>query len=796
MSSTNSPSFNKEFEEENINFQEIIEKYLHHWKWFILGLFLTLGIAFAYLRYSMPVYESQASVLIKEDQKSGGIPGMDVLKDFDLKGGSENLQNEMEIYRSRTLLEGVAKKLKLNFSLQLLGDRSGLIRGVIYDNAPISFEIVGHDSLLYKERGIYEITILNNKKFELSTSEGSILGTYLFGAVLKLPSGQIIINKTSKLDKKWYGKSLLLTITPLDLVVTSLQNGVSVERSNKESMVLKIGYKGPNIEKNNDIINELIAQRKAGAINDKNEVASNTSTFINDRMKFISLELSDVEDVGQQYKTKHNLVDVTTDASQYLAKESATDQAITETTIQLSLAEFMNDYIKQHQGYADLFPSNLGIEDQSIATMTNQYNELVLDRNRLLQNSSERNPAVQKIEGQLASLKSSLTASLKNSSAVLQLQLKKLKSQESLYKTKISSIPQFEREYRDILRQQQIKETLYLYLLQKREENEITLAATVGNTKVVDYAYSDGIPVSPKRKIIYLGAFLMGLFIPFGILYIRDLMDNKVHTHKDLDKFNLPQVGNIPINLKGEKLVALENPRSVISEAFRILRTNISFLFTEPKEKGNTLFVTSTIAAEGKSFVSLNIAHSLSLVGKKVVVVGLDLRAPTLLQYMGMPLTIKGVTNYIVDPNMKLSDIIIPIKGTENLFMVPSGITPPNPSELLMKPRLQQLFDELKMEFDYVVVDTAPVALVTDTLTVSNLADVSLYVVRAETLDKRMLEVPTRLYREKKLINMTVVLNGVINKGKSYRYGYGYGYGYGAETSKKKSFFNKFKKKK
>lgn len=774
-------------EEESINLRELLDKYLYHWKWFLIGGFIALSIAFVYLRYSVPVYESKASVLIKDDKKGGGIQGMDMFKDLGILGGSVNLDNEIEIYRSRTLLERVVKKLKLNYSFGLIGDNSGFIRGEVYGNVPIAFEAIGNDSLFFEKKGAFEIELLNEKEFKIAIEDGKSLGTYPYGAVVKSPVGRFIIAKTSELSTKWFGRSILLIISPLEDVVSELQKALNIESASKEAMVLNISMRGVNIDKNNDIINELIAQHEIDAIEDKNQVATTTSEFIQERMKFIAAELSDVEDVGQDYKTKHKLVDVASDAAMYLTKESETEKAITEASIQLSLADFMNEHIQKYQGYSELLPSNLGFKDQSIVLMTTQYNELVLERNKLLQNSGEKNPTVQKIEGQLAGLKSSIIASLKNTSTSLQLELKKLKSQEDLYQAKISTIPQFEREYRDILRQQQIKETLFLYLLQKREENEITLAASVANTKVVDYAYSDGEPVSPKKKIIFLGAFLLGLIIPAGCIYIWELLDSKVHDSKDIDELNLPLVGELPINEEKEKIIAFRNSKSIISEAFRLVRSNISFMINGEAGKCKTILVTSTIAGEGKSFVSLNLGHIYSNSGKKTVVIGMDLRIPTLDKYANISSN-AGVSDFIVNESLELDDILIQDDNDENLFYILSGTIPPNPSELLMRERLNQLFDLLKERFDYVIVDTAPLGLVSDTLLVCGFADLVIYVVRANFIDKRNLFLPQKLFKENKLGAMAVLLNGVNMKGKGYRYRYGV---YGIQNEKPKKWFFK-----
>jgi len=778
----------------NSNFEEIEEqrdvrnllfKYLAHWKWFVLSGITFSVLAVLYVRYKQPIYASQATVLIKDD--GGGMPGMEIFEDFGLSGGSSNLDNEIQILKSRKLTESVIKKLELNKSYISRGERSGFIAGEMYVKSPIQIIHASHDSLLYAEETSFDLSVQDEFSFELSELDGEEFGVIKFGEEISTSIGSVTINKTELFDENHFGLEYVILITPLNESITELQEILKIDRINKDADILLISLKGSVIQKNNDIINELIFQHELEGVKDQNEITENTRDFIRERMLFISRELSEVDSASSTFKTENNLIDVGLNAKLLLEKESELEKSIIETNIQLELVRFMNELIDENKGVENLLPSNLGFEDHSVATTILSYNTMVLERNRLLQGSSFQNPNVLKLEGQLINIKKSLQSSLHNIVSTANMKLEALNSKARQYDSKLASMPSYEKEYRDIFRQQQIKETLYLYLLEKREENEIALVVTVANSKVIDNAYSDGEPVSPKKKIILLGALLLGFILPIGIIYVIDLLDNKVHSTDDLNTYRLPHVAIVPLSKEGIKLVALDNPRSVMSEAFRILRTNVSFLFTEQKAKGNTILITSTIAAEGKTSVSLNLAHSLALTGKKTVIIGLDLRAPKLLEYLELPKGGKGVSDFIVNPNLSAADISFPVEGTENLFMIGSGTTPPNPSELLMKPRLLELLEQVKKEYDYVIVDTAPVGLVTDTLVVADIADVTLYIVRANKLEKEMLKLPSRLYAEKKLNNMSVVLNGVEGKnGTSYGYGYGYGYGDDFESDNKK----------
>ena len=781
-----SPQYNEDIED-TVNLREIIEKYAFHWKWFILSTVLFLCLAFLYLRYSQNIYQSEAKILIKDDSKGGSMPDMAVFGDLDLFGSTANLSNEIEILTSRTITENVVKSLSINLNYVIRGSRTGFQTQTLFKITPFKLTHAVNDSLLYEKKAEFTLNIIDNQIFEITEVEHTSLGKFKFGELINTSIGAIKIQKTNHFDTNFIGRDFDLSLSTLNDASSSLMETLIIESVNKDAYVLSLKTKGPSIAKNNAIINELIYQYEIDQANDQNELAENTRSFIEERMEYITKELSDVDNANLQFKKENGLIDVSSDAQLLLSQENAIDQQIIKTNIQLELANYMADVLSEQNEIEQLLPSNLGFEDQSIAKMIDAYNTFVLDRNRLLIASSANNPSVLKFENQLSSIKLSLNSSLNNIVSASRIELKSLKAKSQIYNSELASMPEFEKKYRDIQRQQQIKETLYLYLLEKREENEIALAATVGNSKVIDYAYSDGETVSPKKSIIYLGALFLGLLIPFGIIYVLNLLDNKVHSQKDLEKYSLPHLANIPLASENEKLVAQNNPRSVLSEAFRMLRTNVTFLFPNIKEKGNTIFVTSTIASEGKTFVSLNVAHSLALTGKKVVVVGLDLRAPKLLQYLELQTDLKGVSNYIIDPTLSHQELTIPIPGTENLFLLPSGVTPPNPSELLMKQRLSDLFESLKLEYDYIIVDTAPVSLVTDTITIAQIADATLYVIRANKLDKRMLEFPAKLYNEQKLSNMAVVLNAVnMERGGGYGYGYGYGYGDDFEKSKKR----------
>jgi len=449
----------------------------------------------------------------------------------------------------------------------------------------------------------------------------------------------------------------------------------------------------------------------------------------------------------------------------------------------------VSNYVNANPG--ELIPANLGIGDASVDGNTTKYNQLVLERNRILKGSTEINPVIVNLNGQIKNLEESIKQSLANTQAGLKISLNAIKGQESRFASTISEVPKQERVFRDIQRQQQIMETIYLYLLQKREENAITMAVTQPSAKIIDLAYGSNTPVSPKRNIIYLAALLLGLLIPFGVIYVLALLDNKIHSRRDLESVvNAPILGDVPNTKSGDKIVVSDSDRSSIAESFRLLRTNINFMLTSVKDGGKTIFITSTISGEGKTFVSINLAAVLALTDKKVLLIGADIRKPKIGEYLDLKYE-KGMTHFLMDNTLKVTDIIESVTAV-NFDFISSSLIPPNPSELLMNGRFEEVLAYGKQHYDYVIVDTAPVNLVTDTLLLSHLADMFIYVVRANYLDKRLLSIPKMMYEEKRLPNMAMLVNGT-DLERGYGYGYGYG-GYSEEVIKKpwyKTLFSK-----
>lgn len=781
----NTPFTASEQQEEQINLRELLDTYLRYKWWIALSAVLCLALAYVYARYQTPIFESKASVLIESNKPTSGSPEVGMLQDLGLVNGGGELEDEIEKFKSRTLMEKVVRDLDLQWSFTNIGTKTGIVRGEFFNDCPITISYLDADSTLDDKKLALELVLTNNTQYTIK--KGEALGSHNFGAVLRTSAGRIIINKGLTFNGKMLNTVIGVNLRPFRTVVEAYQKSLTVESASKEANIIVLGMKGNHIGRNNAILNRMIAAHQENAILNKNEIVRNTTSFINERMKYIAVELSDVEKEGESFKTQHHLIDVTTDAASYLSKEGELEKQVVETTIEKNLVEFMSDFLKEQKGYDQLLPANIGFKEQSIVLMTTQYNELVLERNRLRETNGDKNPAVARIESQLGSLRSSLEASLKNLKNSLLIQLKKLSNEEAVYQSKIASIPQFERAYRDILRQQQIKETLYLFLLQKREENEISLAATVSNTQVIDQAYSNEIPVSPKKKVIYLGALLLGILIPVGIIYLRNLLNNKVVSREELEKLGFNILADLPQS-KDDELIVLNKPTGNLAESFRVLRSGLNFAFTDEKPGGRVVSITSTIGGEGKTFTSVNLAFMFAATGKKVLVVGVDLRKPRLKVNLELKAD-KGISNLIVDKNLSWRSCVeSKMFGSHEIDILISGDIPPNPSELLLSNRLDEILAEMRQEYDLILLDNAPVGLVVDAMTVDRLADATIYVVRSGMLDKRNLPRIVQIKKEQKLKNMFFVVNGVkTNRGGYYNYGYGYGYG----ESNKKSLFQR-----
>lgn len=759
--------------EKIFSLREELDYYFHYWKWFALSVLLFSISATLYLRYSTPIYKATAKILVKDDKKGGILSELDLFSDMSAFSKiKSNVDNEIEILKSRTLAEKAVEKLGLNVSYFA----KGVVKETEIYPSPVQLQFTpnGQDTISNSIALTLEIVSPSTYKI-LDSSDPEQL--YSFGKKFKYKKGDCIVYAAS-ITEKSVGKAISITINPIEKVATGYVSSLSVQPLSKNTSVIDISMTNPVVQKAEDYINTLISVYIQDAIDDKNYVAKNTSNFIENRIRKIAYELQGAEDNTESYQISHKISGGKEEAGLFLQNATEFEKKEIETETQIKIVETMLGYMSKST-LADLVPANILTADVNAAGMIDQYNQLVLQRNRLLKNAPAENPVIKSLEGKILAVKENINATLSRLKASLSIQLNDFKEQNAMLSGKLSKVPTIEKEMRGLGRQQQIKESLYLYLLQKREETAISLAVTEPNAKIIDQAKGQSSVVSPKKSIIYVAAFFISLFIPFSVLYISRLLDTKVTSRADLEvRIKMPFVGDVPRSSSNEEIMKMDSNSST-AEAIRIMRTNVEFLlnrFTGTQAK--TIYVTSSIPNEGKTFIAVNLASAIAMTGKKVLLVGLDIRNPKLDNYLHLPK--EGVTNFLANPSIQLKDIVIQHDENTHLSILPSGIIPPNPAELLLNDRMELLFDAMKSAYDYVIVDTSPVGLVTDTLIIAKYADAVLYVARAKYTDKRLMFLPEQLYLEHKLPNMAMVLNDTLAH---HGYGYGYyAYGYGMKN--------------
>ena len=790
-------NYNPRPQEEEIDLREELGKYAKHWRWFALGILLCVCIAFTYLRLTTPNYHTLASIIIKDDESKSPSSEMAAFADLGLLGGmgTASIENEIGILRSKRMMSNVVKALNLNVTYY---DEDAIKSPELYVNTPYFVQVLKIDekslARYSKEKGNnFNIDFGENKKFSFINAETEERIQGKIGQPVSLPFADVILVENTEFEPGEENDILNLTVkfSNLESVVSNYRSKLQINLTDKNSSLIELGLDDSVKAKAQDILDQLIFEYNQEAIQDKNLVARNTATFIDERLQIINEELDSVETGKENFKEANQLTDIEAESEMFIENVSDYNKREQEIGTQLELANTMISYLNSDSG-SDLLPANLGIQEQSVNSSIEEYNNLVLERNRILSGSTEKNPVVKRLNSQIEQIRGNVLASFERLRSNLRVSQQELERQGSVINSKISAVPGKERLYRGIERQQNIKESLYLFLLQKREENSLSLAVTAPKAKIVDRAYSSVEPVSPKPKIILLAALILGLLIPFMIIYLKNLLNNKVESREDLEKIakEIPLVGEIPKVARKENEMIMNNDRSVMAEAFRILHTNLQYLIvnTAEKERGHTIFVTSTVKGEGKTLVSYNMALTLANTGKKVLIVGGDLRNPQLQRFEDDIRSHRGVSDYLANETLNLQELILNSKNNKNLELLPSGTIPPNPSELWRRTRTGEMFKQLEEQYDYIIVDTAPTILVTDTFLINKWADLTLYVVRAGYTEKKLLNFARDAKKDGKLHDVSFILNDV--KLANFGYGNKYGYAYGEEQ---KSFFSRLK---
>ena len=782
-----------EADDKEIDIKELLFKYLIHWPWFVGTVVACLIAAYVYLYVATPVYNISATVLIKDDKKGGSSNNVGGLDELGLNGlitSSQSIDNEIEVLRSKTLVKEVVSYLNLYVTYQ---DEDLIPSKELYKTSPVQVNMTPQEAEKLKKDIVVEMVVQPQgsldvnvkmddreiqKHFEklpaiLPTDRGTIS---FFQATDSIP-----VEGASSVQG---ARHITATIScPMNVARGYCGNLVIVPTSQTTSVVT-VSLKNSSLRRGQDFINQLLEMYNRNTNNDKNEIAQKTAEFIDERIGIISKELGSTEADLETFKRDAGITDLSSDAQIALSGNAEYEKKQVENRTQISLVEDLKRYLS-HSEY-EVLPSNVGLKDAALATQIDRYNEMLIERKRLLRTSTESNPAIVNLDTSIRATKANVQATIEGTLQGLFITKADLDREAKRYMRRISDAPGQERRYVSIARQQEIKAGLYLMLLQKREENAIMLAATANNAKIIDEAIADDIPVFPKRGIIYLVALVLGFVIPVAVIFLIDLTKFRVEGHADVEKLtSVPIVGDIPLtnekNAKDGSIAVFENQNNLMSETFRNIRTNIQFMLQNDRK---VILVTSTVSGEGKSFTSANLAISLSLLGKKVVIVGLDIRKPGLNKVFSLSSKEKGITQYLSNPEMDLMSLVQPSDVNKNLFILPGGTVPPNPTELLARDGLDKAIDMLKNNFDYVILDTTPVGMVTDTLLIGRVADLSVYVCRADYTHKAEYTLINELSHEQKLPNLCTIINGVDLKKRKYGYYYGYGkyskhYGYG-----------------
>ncbi len=775
----------------NNEIKKTLNLYLTRWKFIAFFVIIALALAYSHLRYATYQYQASATIKIKDEKESQKLPSMEEIGKGGLFSDGNKIKDEIEIITSRTVITNIVKNLKLNIRYY---EQGKIKEKELYENPPIKLNFFASDSIIHTVDTVMYIKIKSPTEFLVFKDDGKSLinrddsggKLFSFGDRINTGFGDIVIIPNIENHAPTIGSNLKIVLTPVTSIVNYYQSQVrtSVDQG---SSVIKIYLQDNNPKKAVDILDQIVKEYNNDVINDKEDVLKITSDFINNRLELVFKELEEVDFTAEQLQKKNNLTALGSQANIYLESNKQNELQINNTVNTIQLIDYLQQEIKEKNKSSDLLPANFGIADANVNQMTKSHNELVAQRDKLLKNSSEINPVVINLNNQINSLKVNLESSLENMKRTSEITLNNLYREDARIGGQLYTAPTKQRQLRDIERQQSIKESLYLYLLEKREESAIRLGMFSPKAKIIDTAYSTYSPVAPNKMITYLGALMMGLMIPIAFIYVQDLLDTKIYDKDDLTAvLKIPYIGDIPRTSKKTKLISKVD-YSPKAEAFRILRSNIDFMLKEQKNNAKKIFITSTRAQEGKSHTTTNLASSISFSEKKVLLIEMDIRVPTIINYFKeKPTSQAGLSDFLADRDLQPDDVVINLDDNAFLDIITCGTIPPNPSELLMNKRVEELFNYFEDKYDYIIVDAPAVGLVSDTLLVSKFADMFIYVVSANNIDKRHLTaVAQPLYEDKRLPKMTMLLNGTDFE----RKGYGYGYGYGNNPQRKKKWY-------
>ncbi len=771
-----------------IRIQDLWSMFVPKWYWFAISLFITLTIAVLYLLSTPPIYTRTAAILVKDNSKSSSsTSAMNDFSDLGIFKSNTNINNELLTLKSPTLMTEVVNRLGLNETFTI---RKGLKNVDLYKVSPVTITFCDKIEVPLS----FTIKFSSKEAFAISELEisGEDIGETLsaqMGDSIQTSAGIMIVSPTQEFTDAFIGTSIRYVRGSMRAAVDTYSNALVAELGNEDATIINLSINDTSIRKAEDILNTLIEVYNENWIRDKNQIAVSTSQFISDRLGVIESELGHVDENISSYKSEHLLPDVQAASSLYMAQSAENNKELSTLNNQLSTAQYIRRELNTKQ-LDQTLPANSGIVSANIETQISEYNNLVLDRNRLIANSSEKNPLVKNMASSLQSMQRTIIQSVDNLIVSLNTQIRSLRRQEEATTNRLASNPNQAKYLLSVERQQKVKEELYLYLLQKREENELSQAFTAYNTRLITAPRGSMFPTAPRKMNILLVAFAVGLLVPAVGIFMKENMNTKVRGRKDLENLSIPFIGEIP-QYSGTKkkwwefkhrkrqdmktIVVNEGNRNIINEAFRVLRSNMDFMAS--KDNNQHVFVlTSFNPGSGKSFLAINIAISFAIKKKKILVIDGDLRHRTVSSYVDSPN--KGLSDYLNNQIEDWKEIIVSYKGYTNLHILPIGTVPPNPTELLEDSKLAMLIEALRPEYDYIFIDCPPVDIVADAQIIEKWADRTIFVVRSGLLDRSMLSELENMYTGKRFKNLSMILNGTESTGGRYSYRYGYHYGY------------------
>ncbi len=759
-------------------FNKLLFRYLPYWPLFLAMLILSIVIATIYLRYTIPIYESSTTILIKDQRK--GMDDSQLLEGLNMLGSSKIVENEIEVIRSRSLTREVVKKLRLYAPITQEGS---VISKAAYALSPVHIEHRNPDSLT----PVKKVYFTYDAKANTITIDDK---AYKINEWVETPYGDLKFVPNRYYRKQEIKDPIFFSLVNVRNITNSLVNRFQVSPVSKMATVINIRLKDPVPQRAEDVLNELVAEYNKANVNDKNALATNTLAFVQDRLHFVVQELDSVESRIQQYKTQKGIVDISEQGKQFLATVGQNDQRVSELNVQLAVLDQVQNYVNSKGASQGIVPSTLGVNDPVLGQLLDRLYQAESQYERVRKTTAENNPIALQLSDEIARIKPDILDNINAQRRNLEASKRNISSTNQQYSSMLRTIPQKERELLEISRQQSIKNNIYTFLLQKREETALSYASTVADSRLIDRADSTLGPVSPKVPFIYMVAVLLGIAVTVAIVMIKEVLNRNVLFKSEIEEMtSFPIIGEIAYDNSKSPLVIAEGKRNFIAEQFRQLRTSLGYMGINARKK--KILLTSTISGEGKSFITGNLGVSLALTGKKVVIIELDLRKPKLSEMFGVSREV-GISNYFIG-DKEQDEIIKRTEVNENLFIIPSGPIPPNPSELILNGRMQELLSYLDTLFDYIIIDTAPVSPVTDAYILSPMCDATLYVVRHAYTPKSYIQMLDHNNKVKGLKNLALIFNGVKARGigrYDYGYGYGqsygYGYGYTEDGTKKK----------